>query len=76
MTAVKFQAMSAALRAQAAKFPNCTIANCECNSRGGGEWRKGCLCMCHFAQMNTVFGNGKWGLKEFNAAAAKSLKLK
>lgn len=49
----------------AARFPNCKIANCECNSNHG-EWIKGCNCMCHFFQMDAIYGKNNWSLKEFN----------
>jgi hypothetical protein len=72
MTKAQFNAMSAALRAAASKFPGCPIANCKCNSKRG-EWRKDCACMCHFTVMGSVFGKGKWTLSHFQKAAAKRL---
>jgi len=46
-----FQSISQALK----KFPNCRIANCKCNSKEG-EWKKGCLCLCHMDQAQEILG--------------------
>ena len=64
-------AFNAALRAlgQArARYRNCRIANCDCDS-APGQWRQGCHCMCHFKAMDAKYGEDRWNLKDFSREA-------
>lgn len=51
------------------RFPNCPIANCDCNHKGQDEWKKGCFCMCHFFQMDRKFGKNNWNLGDVGSSA-------
>jgi hypothetical protein len=46
-------------------YPNCTIANCDCNSKDG-EWKKGCACLCHFNEMDKMYGRDQWKLSDWS----------
>lgn len=63
MTPTELHRMFTALMMSARRFPRCTIANCDCNSKGG-EWRNGCMCGCHFFHMTELYGPG-WSLSQF-----------
>ena len=60
------------LREAGRRYPNCYIANCDCNEKEG-EWKKGCHCMGHFTMMNKIFGGRKWDLNDFDEMAHKGL---
>jgi hypothetical protein len=44
-----------ALRSAHQRYPNCRIANCECDSKGD-EWVRGCGCLCHLLQLQERTG--------------------
>ena len=69
-----FVEMSNALHRSLKRFPNCRIANCDCNSEEG-EWKKNCHCMCHFSNMDEKYGKDKWTLKQFSEEAERGMKL-
>ena len=56
------------------RYPSCTIANCNCNSREG-EWQAGCHCLCHFAQMDEIYPTD-WNLNDFNSQAKEGIPSK
>lgn len=60
------------LREAIRRYPNCRIANCECDEYNG-EWKKGCHCMGHFKMMDRMFGEKKWGLNDFDEMAHKGM---
>lgn len=63
-----FQALAKAKQ----KYPNCTIANCTCDSKHG-KWLPGCHCLCHFKQMNEIHGHDNWTLQHFNQQAKRGI---
>ena len=73
MNPEEFSSTRRAILESIRRFPNCTIANCECDSRHG-EWKDKCNCMCHFRQMDEVFGKGQWALKDFNKKSWEKMK--
>lgn len=65
-----FNRITLSLLTSSMKYPNCSIANCNCNEQGG-EWIPGCHCFGHFFMMDKEFGQGKenWNLGDFDASA-------
>lgn len=64
-----------ALMASIKRFPNCTIANCDCDSRHG-EWKPGCHCLCHFRQVQAKYGeNDELLLKHFEEMAKEGMSI-
>jgi hypothetical protein len=74
MNATDFTAMERSLRAAIEKYPHCPIANCRCQSFSG-QWKIGCLCMCHFRHMDKLFGEGKWELADVIEQAKKGARI-
>ena len=72
MSTVNFDEMAKALRQAVARYPNCRIANCDCDSKGT-EWKAGCYCMCHFTQMDIKFGKDKWNMNDFDKQSKQGL---
>lgn len=72
MTREELETMSHNLRLAIRRFPNCRIANCECDSKNG-EWKPGCLCMCHWFKMDELHGERKWTLDMFYKQAKKGI---
>ena len=62
----QFAKITQSLMASARAYPNCKIANCECNELDN-EWKKGCHCMGHWLQMDSWFGKNKWKLDDCDA---------
>jgi hypothetical protein len=60
--------MMFALREAVRKYPNCLIAACCCNSKGG-EWKRPCRCACHFVEMDRLNGHANWTLADFHREA-------
>lgn len=73
-----YEAMSAGLVAAGRAFPNCPVASCDCDQKNKDEWKKGCHCLGHFFQMDTVLGKDKWNLTDFGESvkAGKPVKAK
>ena len=53
MDAKQYQETKDALLYSSLRYPNCLIANCECNSKGF-VWVKGCHCLCHWNQISRI----------------------
>ena len=64
--------MRNSIRKAAEMYPNCYIANCDCNEYEG-EWKKVCHCMGHFKMMDKLFGENNWNLNDFSDVADKGL---
>ena len=67
----EFERISAGLRESIRRFPNCTVASCDCNEFGG-EWKPGCSCPGHWEALNKAFGGvvGDWSFADAAASAA------
>ncbi len=65
--------ISAGIKAAAKRYPNCRIANCDCDDFGG-VWTQGCNCFGHFKDMDAIFGKEKWSLGDFNREAKRGYK--
>jgi hypothetical protein len=72
MNATEFTSMFNSIAAATKRFPNCRIANCECDSKHH-KWKKGCFCMCHFFTMDALHGKDKWTLDDMSKQAEKGL---
>ena len=59
----KFMEMRKGFRKAIKTFPNCLIANCNCNSKEF-ELKKSCHCLCHFSQMDRITKNKNLSFKE------------
>lgn len=73
MTTEEFLKIQKALGNSIQRFPNCRIANCECNSKND-EWKKDCNCMCHLLYMDKKFGKDKWKFSDVSKIAKKGVK--
>lgn len=71
----KFKEITNALRESARRYPFCRIANCDCKGTEN-EWNKGCVCMCHFYQMDEKLGKGNWKLSDHIASSKKGKPIK
>lgn len=74
MNKIDFSKMTEALRQQASRYPNCLIANCDCNEKKG-EWKKGCNCLGHWLMMDKKFGKDNWTLEMYDAEKEKGWPL-
>lgn len=54
-------------------YPDCRIANCDCDSKNG-KWDQNCLCSCHFFKMDEKYGKGNWSLADFGKEAKAQAK--
>lgn len=54
----------AGIKQAAARYPDCRIANCDCDDFGG-VWEAGCHCLGHFKDMDDIFGKDNWSYKDF-----------
>lgn len=55
-------------------FPNCRIANCSCDSKGG-EWKKDCICMCHMDQAQKILGTTEFDSEKFMKLAGSDKRV-
>jgi hypothetical protein len=72
MIPANYLEIAEALRTSLKRFPNCSVAGCACNSKGG-QWRAGCYCLCHLLQMDPLYGKKKWTLKDFFRQCKKGI---
>ena len=65
--------MHNALREAQKAYPNCRIANCDCDEYEN-EWKKDCWCMGHWLQMDRWFGKDKWKHGDDNVIRDRGIK--
>ncbi len=65
--------MHSGIVASAKRYPDCRIANCDCDDYGG-VWERGCHCFGHFKDMDAIFGKDNWRLGDFSREARRGYK--